>query len=191
MSKQPARKGKSDRSYIEWLRSDLDALIDRLELADLRKQTLKGRWLDQVIWMEGKANHTRNWYYTLRLTSIIGGILIPISISLSKIQALGWLSWGATALGALVAIASAVEDFFDYGDRWRNYRRTVELLKIEGWHFFQLSGPYNRRDSHSDAYEKFAGRVEEIIQHDVQIYINEIVGEQESEEEKQQPKKAA
>jgi len=93
------------------------------------------------------------------------------------------VAWAATGLGALVAIASAVEGFFRYGERWRNFRNTVELLKIEGWQFFQLSGPYSRRRSHAHAYEKFTARVEEIIRRDVQIYISEVVGEREAQQE--------
>jgi len=173
-------KSTSDQAYVEWLKSDLGGLIDELRLSDLRKRMLKSRWLDQVIWMEGRGNQARNWYYRLRLTAIIGGILIPICVTVGQVSTLGWMAWVATGLGALVAIASAVEAFFHYGERWRNYRNTVELLKIEGWQFFQLSGPYSRRKSHNHAYEKFAARVEEIIHRDVQMYISEVVGEREA-----------
>ncbi len=176
-------KNKSDQAYLEWLRSDLGELIDALRLTDLRKRMLKSRWLDQVVWIEARANRARNWYYGLRLTAIIGGILIPICVTVSQVSSLKRGAWVATGLGTLVAIASAVEEFFHYGERWRNYRNTVELLKIEGWQFFQLSGPYNRRKSHAHAYEKFAARVEEIIHRDVQIYISEVVGEREAQQE--------
>lgn len=176
-------KNKSDQAYLEWLRSDLGELIDALRLTDLRKRMLKSRWLDQVVWIEARANRARNWYYGLRLTAIIGGILIPICVTVSQVSSLKRGAWVATGLGTLVAIASAVEEFFHYGERWRNYRNTVELLKIEGWQFFQLSGPYNRRKSHTHAYEKFAARVEEIIHRDVQIYISEVVGEREAQQE--------
>ena len=176
-------KSKSDQSYIEWLESEWSGLIDALRLSDLRKRMLKSRWLDQVIWIEGRANLHRSWYYRLRLTAIIGGILIPICVTVSQVSSLGWVAWVATALGALVAIAAAVEEFFHYGERWRNFRNTAELLKIEGWQFLQLSGPYSRRKSHAHAYEKFAARVEGIIHRDVQIYISEVVGEREVKEE--------
>ncbi len=176
-------KSKSDQSYIEWLESNFGELIDALELSDLRKRMLKSRWLDQVLWLEGRTNRNRDWYYRLRLTAIIGGILIPICVTVSQVSSLAWVAWVATALGAVVAIASAVEEFFHYGERWRNFRNTVELLKVEGWHFFQLSGPYSRRKSHAHAYEKFAARVEEIIRRDVQIYISQVVGERELQEE--------
>lgn len=78
-----------------------------------------------------------------------------------------------------MTIASAVEELFNLGECWRNYRNTAELLKIEGWRFFQLSGPYGRRKSLAEAYEKFAASVEEIIRRDVHIYISDILGRQE------------
>ena len=80
-------------------------------------------------------------------------------------------------VGAVVAVAVAIEGFFRYGERWRNYRRSCEVLKSEGWSFFQLTGPYGRYKTHADAYERFAGRVETIIQEDVQTYITEIVAD--------------
>jgi hypothetical protein len=181
MQQMSTDRGKSNKTYVEWLKLDLGRMIDELGLSDLRKQMLRSRWLDQVIWVEGQAYRARNWHYGLRLTAIIGGILVPICVTVSQLPSLAWVTWVATALGALVAIASAVEGFFHYGERWRNYRNTGELLKIEGWQFFQLSGPYGR-SSHAHAYEKFAARVEEIISSDVQTYISQIVAEREPEQ---------
>jgi hypothetical protein len=181
MQQTSANRGKSGKAYVEWLKLDLGRMIDELGLSDLRKQMLRSRWLDQVIWMEGQANRTQNWHYGLRLTAIIGGILVPICVTVGQVPSLAWVTWVATALGALVAIASAVEGFFHYGERWRNYRNTGELLKIEGWQFFQLSGPYSH-SSHAQAYEKFAARVEEIISSDVQTYISQIMAEREPEQ---------
>jgi Protein of unknown function (DUF4231) len=185
MNAHQAAREESDQSYIQWLKRDLGGLIDQLEISDLRKRIVKSRWLDQVAWLEKRATQARDWYYRLRLTTIIGGILIPVCITISQVSPLGWMAWVATGLGALVAIAAGVDGFFHYGDRWRNYRNSVELLKIEGWQFFQLSGPYSRRKSHEDAYEKFAARVEEIIHRDVQVYISEIVGEKETKQEEE------
>jgi len=182
-----SRKG-ADQAYDELQKLDVGALIDELKLSSLRKQMLKSRWLDQVTWAANRARSARNWYYSLRLTAIIGGILIPISVMVGQIESVRWMSWVATGLGALVSIAVAIEEFFDYGERWRHFRSTAELLKSEGWQFFQLSGAYSRRKSHNDAYEKFATRVEEIIQSDVQVYISKIVRDREPEEEEEQSK---
>lgn len=157
---------------------DLSDLIDSLELDSLQKHALRARWLDQVTWMGKRARSSRNWYYILRLSTIIGGVLVPAFVSVTFSDTgddiVRWLTF---VISLIVALSAAIEEFMKFGDRWRNYRRTAELLKVEGWQFFQLSGPYRRRESHSHAYPKFAARVEEIIQRDVQIYISDIVGE--------------
>ena len=166
-------------TYRDWLKQDFGALIDVTDLDDLRKHFIRSRWLDQVLWMEGRADQARKRYYTLRLTAIIGGVIIPALVSLNVSgQELVVIRWTTFGLSLLVAISSAVEGFFRYGERWRHHRRIVELLKIEGWQFFQLSGPYSHRDTYTEAYHRFATRVEEIIQQDVQAYISEVVREQ-------------
>jgi len=171
-------------SYREGLKQDLSTLIEALDLPDLQKHFLRSRWLDQVVWMEGRADSAHDRYYALRLTTVIGGVIVPALVSLNVsgqvASAIHWLTLG---LSLLVAISAAVEEFFHYGERWRHYRRTVEWLKIEGWQFFQLSGPYRRYKSHAEAYAAFANRVEGIIQRDVEVYITEVV--REKEEEKQ------
>lgn len=174
----------NDDSYKQWLSENFGELIDDLQLDDHRKKIIKKRWLDQVIWMEGKASHARTWYYFLRLTAIIGGLIVPALIGLNFEGTATEISrYVVFAISLMVAISSAVEEFFRYGERWRHYRKSVEMLKSEGWQFFQLSGAYSRRESHADAYEKFAGRVEEILRTDVQQYIAEVVKEQTEQNE--------
>ena len=124
-------------------------------MSGLQKHFLRSRWLDHVLWMEGRAGSARDRYYALRLTTVIGGVIVP---------------------------AAAVEEFFHYGERWLHCRRTAEWLKIEGWQFFQLSGPYRPDKSHSKAYPAFAGRVEDIIQRDVEVYVTEVVREKRGRE---------
>src|SRR5215217_2417818 len=186
-------------SYREWLKEDLSKLIDSINLTDLQKHCLRSRWLDQILWMEGKANRYRSRYYFLRLTTIIGGVIVPALVSLNTPAltglavsdgtnlGLGWIApvagWAAFALSLVVALSAAIEQFFNYGERWRHYRRMVETLKIEGWQFFQLSGPYHHYKSHTEAYPVFAARTEETNQHDVESYITNVVREKEEDKE--------
>ncbi len=167
-----------EAGYRDWLKQDFSQLIESLDLGDTQKHILISRWLDQVLWMEGKANAARTRYYFLRLTAIVGGVIVPALVGINLqgpiSEVLRWIIFGVSLV---VAITNATEGFFNYGERWRHYRNTVELLKSEGWQFFQLSGRYNRRNSHSQAYESFASRVEEILQRDVEAYISEIVRE--------------
>ena len=167
------------------LRSELEHIIEKLDLEPLHKEFLRLRWLDQVLWMEERANSTKVLYYILRLTTIVGGVIIPalVSFSLPSGDAITWVVF---VLSLLVAISAALEGFLRYGEQWRHYRTMVELLKNEGWLFFQLSGRYHRYIMHDAAYPTFARRVERWNRLEVGEYITEVVrdkGEDEEEEE--------
>jgi hypothetical protein len=157
-------------------KSDLDGLVEMLDLSELQKHFMRSRWLDQVQWMEGKAGKAKKRYCTLRLTTIIGGVLVPIIISMNfNNQRVNNLArWISISLGGLVAISSAVDEFFHYGERWQHYRRTTESLKIQGWQFSQLSGLYQTYETHKQAFPMFASQVENILQHDVEVYMTQV-----------------
>ena len=164
--------------YREWLKQDLGSLIDALQLSELQKHFLHSRWLDQVLWMEGKADHAQKRYKLLRLTAIVGGVTVPalVSLNLGRTDVMVYIRWATFIISLLVAVSVAVEEFFHYGERWRHYRSSVERLKIEGWEFFQLSGEY-RDKKHAEAYPVFAAKVEDILRHEVDVYITEVVRE--------------
>ncbi|NOY58806.1 MAG: DUF4231 domain-containing protein [Calditrichaeota bacterium] len=166
--------------YLDWMKSEMTTIIEKLDLDESQNRFMRSRWLDQVLWMEGKAAKSQRPYYALRLIVIIGGIIVPALVSLQfdpSIQIIiRWITFG---LSLCVAISAAVEGFFNYGKRWQHYRSTVELLKSEGWQFFQMSGNYRNYDSHSKAYPEFAERVENILRQDVQVYIRDIAKEKE------------
>ncbi|MBU4260602.1 MAG: DUF4231 domain-containing protein [Proteobacteria bacterium] len=167
----------TDTSYREWLKQDYGKLIDALQLDDMQKHFMRSRWLDQVLWMESKCEKNQRWYYILRLVAIVGGVIVPALVSLKlgdgKVSSL--ISWLTFGISLMVAISVAVEEFFHFGERWRHYRRTVELLKIEGWRFFQLGEPYQQSATHGAAYPLFAGKVEEIMQSEVDVFISKVV----------------
>lgn len=173
----------SKDSYYNWLKEEMGKLIDSLDLDDLPKQFLHSRWLDQVLWMEKKAASAQKRYYLLRLTAIVGGVTLPalVGLNISGEPFSAYLRGMTFCLSLLVAISVAVEGFFNYGERWRHYRRTVEDLKREGWQFFQLSGPYRGCQDHAKAYPVFAGRTENLFQQEVEVYVTEVVKEKKKE----------
>ncbi|MBD0336214.1 MAG: DUF4231 domain-containing protein [Cyanobacteria bacterium Co-bin13] len=162
-------------AYVDFLREDFDKLFAAMDLSDVQRHFLRARWLDQVIWMEKKAGKCRDWHYRLRLTAIILGVIVPILVgmNLGTDRANENKQYAVIVLSGLVAVSAAVEEFFHYGERWNNYRRTVESLKAEGWKFSQLSPPYSFR-SHAEAFPTFAVQVEQLIQQDVQTYVTQI-----------------
>ena len=176
------------KSYTEEFRENMESLINNIELSDLQKKFMKSRWLDQLMWLEGRADKNKKQYYRLRLITIIGGVIVPALVSLNLDgsqtniqQVLGWIAF---FLSQAVAISAAVEEFFHYGDLFRQYRNTAEIMKIEGWQFFQLSGPYRNAQSHAEVYADFAQRVENIIQNDVEGFLSEIVQEKDKDKDK-------
>lgn len=183
-------------SYSDYLKKEMNDLIDQLQMSELQKRFMKSRWLDQLLWLENRAERSRNRFHKLRITTIVGGIIIPALVSLNLSSKDGLASraiyWSTFGISQMVAVSAALEEFFRYGDRWNQYRNTAEGLKIEGWQFFQLSGPYQTAQSHAEAYGNFADRVETIIRKDVDSYIAEALQQKkqkQEEKDKKEPEK--
>lgn len=167
----------------EHMRAELDQLIAAIELPDLNKQFLRARWLELVIWMDGKARESVWWYRRLRLTTIVGGVIVPALISWTVGDGADLIKTLAFIVSLVVALSAAVEEFFRYGERWRHYRRMTESLKSEGWHFLQLSGSYANH-THIQAYPAFAARVEELSREEVESYITQVFKEKREADDK-------
>jgi hypothetical protein len=166
--------------------SEFDRAVAAISLPDAERGFLESRWLGQVNWMEAAAGRTRRPYYILRLTTVVGAVVIPALVGLQVSggfdTALKWTTFG---LSLLVATSAAVEEFFRFGERWRHYRDTAEQLKREGWLFLQLSGRYRRYRRHAAAYPVFATRVEAILQAEVKGYFEDVVAQPEHEEKEE------
>lgn len=169
-------------AYVNSLRRTFEELTEQVELGERERRLLRSRWLDQVVWMERRAAKAQRLYYRLRIVTVVGAVLVPSVVSLTALEgtpgrAARIVVW---ILSLVVAVSAAVEGFFAFGERWRNYRGTVERLKMEGWLFLQSAGPY-AGVPHADAYPAFAARVEELIQSDVDVYLTEVVAGKQKE----------
>ncbi len=189
---------KTDKiDYNQQLKNDFGQLIDQLQLENVQKAYLRARWLDQVLWMEGRANYNRNWHRRLRFTSIVLGVIVPILVTLdgsnfklfNQFDAQKALKGTTIVLSSIIAISAALEEFYQFGNRWYSYRKSTELLKTNGWQFFERSGQY-RNKTHQEAFPLFIEQVESIVQRDVEIFVTEGIKEKEPEQgQKDQPEK--
>jgi len=159
-----------------WLRNDLDALVDSLHLGPEQEHFLRSRWLEYVLWMESAAQRTRTRYYVLRVTTVVGAVIVPALVSLNAIGGSKTaVTWVTFSLSLVVAISAAVEGFFRFGERWRHYRSLVEELKSEGWNLLELSGPYRAGGAtHASAFPKFVDRVNDLLRRETDTYIADI-----------------
>lgn len=149
----------------------IEVKIDNLELTPTQKDYVRDRWLSQTRWASRKAAGAQRWHRILRLTTIVGGVLLPALVGLDE-PGLDWVVFG---LGLVVALTAAVDGFLHFGDRWPHYRRMSELLKSEGWQFFELAGPYAAAPTHGEAYRTFALNVETLVRDDVDEFFRTVV----------------
>lgn len=163
-------------SYKQFLKRTLSGMIDRLDLDEFRKDSMKSRWLDQLLWLEGNASKAKKRYYALRLITIVGGVITPALVSLNhgQLKVREVFTWTAFGMAQAVAISAAVEELFGFNIRYRTFRNTAEGMKVEGWQYFQLTGHYRYYHSHAAAYIDFAGRVEGLIQQDIEGYFTQV-----------------
>jgi hypothetical protein len=156
-------------------RDGLRTLIDAYPVSESQRAVLHDRWLSQVEWMSRKAEQARSRYHVLRLTTVIGGVIVPalVSISLGRpdVAPLLWLTFG---ISLVVAISAAVEGFFRYGEKWRHYRGTAEVLKSEGWQLLTGTGRYRKVADPEDAFKTFVDQVEDILRGDVEGYLTQV-----------------
>ncbi|MGV0024913.1 DUF4231 domain-containing protein [Phormidesmis priestleyi] len=105
------------KSYDAYVRQQMGDLIDQLQLPNLHRQSLKERWLDQVIWADKKAAQCRRSYYRLRLTTIVGGVILPalvgISVQLGQDSPFFrvWFPPLTFVLSQVIAVSVAIEEF--------------------------------------------------------------------------------
>jgi hypothetical protein len=158
---------------------DLDDIVAELGVSDLQRAFIRLRCLDQITWLEGRAKSSQHRYIRLKMVAIVGGVTVPtlVGVQLGNPKVQSGIQWLTLVLGLAVAIATAFEGFFKFGDRWRLYRRTAELLKSEVWQYVQLAGPYARQETHGRAYARFAARVEAILGSDVDAYLSRVAAQ--------------
>ena len=181
MSAAPAGRPSSNERLM--------TMLESLDITPFQKGLLRDRWLDQVTWMGAKARTARRRYLGFRIPLIFGGVLVPalITILLSSEgkTSIPWLlgisvdgiRLLAFVTSLAVAASAGIEEVMKFGERWRHYRRTAELLKTLGWQYLMLNGQFRRYHSHADAFASFTERVEDTLNEDVEGYLSAMSGE--------------
>ena len=187
-----ARSGENNQERLQ-------RAIEMLDMSEDRKEWMRDRWLDQVRWFDQRARLSNRRYYMLRVVAITGGVLVPALISISPgastLWVWDWVRPTAFVVSLLVAASVGLDSFFHFGERWRHFRRTAELLTTEGWLFIEGAGRYKQHQHRSDFHDRFfplfATKVEDIVRRDVEVYLTRIVQErpEDSEQEDREVRK--
>lgn len=121
------------------------------------QEYLQQRLDDQLDWYDGKSGRNQANYKILRSIELVTAAMIPLSAAV--FNGMPWFAWLAAGLGAIIAIASAINGLFRFQDNWIQYRTTAEQLKHEKFLFLTRIEPY----SGDDAFTLLVQRVEGLI----------------------------
>ncbi len=165
---------KQSNTAVPLVQKDqLVAAIDLLKgsLTDSQITFIKSRWLHQVIYWDQRSRRSRRKYFALRGLTVLGSVAIPVFTSLALTYSTHKeFSVIAIILGSLVAASTAWEGIANYGQIWIEKRRAAELLKVEGWLFFELADHYSI-GMYADNFKSFAAAVENLIAKEIGEYV--------------------
>jgi hypothetical protein len=162
---------------------ELRRLVAELPLDDnKRNDYIAARWLKYVEWWDFRARDAKWKYYALRRMVVIAGTLIPVFVALRELEVwnIGGRDYSSvfaviSVLASLViAICAGLESLYGFGDIWREKRAAAEIIKSEGFSFFQLADTYSQFGSHKEAYRTFAQNVEQLIRNEIKEYIKTV-----------------
>ena len=149
------------------------AAIDQLgkELEPRQIEFIKSRWLHQVEYWDQRSRGARWKYFGLRGIMVLGGVSIPVILSVGPDFFGGRTpAIAASIVSAIVAAAAAWEGVANYGQIWLEKRRAAEILKCEGWLFLQRADKYAGQ-TFPIATALFAAEVERQIAKEVGEYV--------------------
>ena len=164
-------KNESDEPKIIDV-AQLEALIEGAPGLDApQKEYFRKRWLHQIRWWDKRAWEARRRYFRLRVTIVLGGVLLPFLTTVSfSADVDPWLRRVAAVVSLLVAACAGLEALYSWGSIWIEKRRAAELLKVEGWLFLHGGGLYKGRPV-LEVFPDFVTEVESQIAAEVGEYV--------------------
>ncbi|HEX9938573.1 MAG TPA: DUF4231 domain-containing protein [Longimicrobium sp.] len=109
------------------------ALYENLAPGDVRKYALY-----QMQWYERKAKLAKAWHWWLKTVEIVAAASIPVIVLLPGYET----DLLVAALGALVTVLEAFQQFFRFRDSWLNFRSTAEAIRRDLLLFGTGSAPF-------------------------------------------------
>ena len=167
---QSARRGDRPPRGGAELARELHALLDSLaDVGSAERRYLVVRWRPQVLLAKRRVDSNRRWYYSWRVPTVVGALLLP-PLASPTVEA-SWARWTALGVSLVVAICTALESTFRFGNRWRLYRRMLDELRSEGWAYAYRTGPYASKAE----FTSFVERSEEAIRRYGEEYVTDVL----------------
>lgn len=139
-------------------------LIDMLTVnSELERLHIYDYFLRITDEYEMRARRMGWWLHHLRTLRAVFNIILPAILALQNVGYLAaiimWLTW---TLSLTVSLATGFIDLYRLDILYEQFTRASELLKLEGWRYFGLTGRYAPFKDHQAALPVFLGRVARI-----------------------------
>jgi hypothetical protein len=109
-------------------------------------------------WYDDKAGQAKFRFQWMRAISVVGAAIVPVLVNLD----FSYQPLVTTLLSLLVVVFVSLESVFHFGDQWKNYRSTEQLLAQEYFYFTSGDGPYKGMKP-EEAFLQLVARVEGAI----------------------------
>lgn len=143
----------------------LQTAVETCSLQPEEKVYLQNRYLQIVKRYRSKYHQIHFVYKFLRMSVMVGSILIPALLTLQKdptyIISLTTY-WTVFILSICVTLSNSIMELFHLSALNTKYWLHVQRLETEGWQFLNLTERYQQYSTLGDAFKKFTSRVERI-----------------------------
>ncbi|MEL6565372.1 MAG: DUF4231 domain-containing protein [Pseudomonadota bacterium] len=113
-------------------------------------------------WYDAKAVSKKKSFLQFRVVSVLGGALIPVLTNVSAIP-VPYKDWIVTFIGLVVVVLVSLDTVFHWGEQWRNYRSTEQVLGRELVFFYAQRGAYADSATDEERFGLLVDRCEEAI----------------------------
>ena len=133
----------------------------RQDITPQERYYIEHRWYSQWSFFDTKATENKNRYYRTQLIVGIGSVSVPVLVGINATGLAAQVLYFVTVFISLsVAMATAIESLYTFGDNWRSYRSAAEDMRQEKSLYDVKAGRYA---TNKQAFIRFVERCEEII----------------------------
>ncbi len=133
----------------------------RQGLSPQERYYIEHRWYSQWSFFDTKATQSKNRYYRTQIIVGLGSVTVPVLVGINASGIAADILYFVTVFISLsVAMATAIEALYTFGDNWRSYRSAAEDMYQEKSLYDVKAGRYM---NNKQAFIRFVERCEEII----------------------------
>ncbi len=187
-----ARLGDPDKVYNRETEDKMIQTTRGLGLDKEQEHVMISRWIDQITWVNNRANRERDANELIRWWQIILSASIPL-IGLLPEMAAENKTLLASLAGALVTVLTAMQQFRRPEERWQHYRTLAENMQTKFWDFISLNEetykdilhdkdgkpkfapPKYRPEVYQAAFERFTQEMTRMRVDDVKVFFSQVV----------------